>query len=266
MKRKLFSGILAAALCLLPILPVSAGATTRSVPIQVDGTLLSLSGDLRSGATYVALRSLLDAFGGWTLTWNSSNDSAVASGEGHTITASPEADTVTVDGRTYSGSVYVKNGRTFVPLRTTAAACGAAVEWDKCLGGAAVTSSGAKYNAVDLYWLAHIISAESQGESLTGQIAVGNVVLNRVKAPQFPNTIPGVVFDRVDGVQFQPVSLGTVFDVPTDLSVTAAKRALDGEKPVGKALYFYAPALSQGLWINANRTYYMTIGCHRFYL
>ena len=266
MKRKLFAGILAAALCLLPVLPVSAGASVRSVPIQVDGTQLSLSGDLSSGVTYVALRSLLDALGGWTLAWDSSAHAAVGSGGGHAITASPGADTVTVDGRTYSGVVYLKNGHTFVPLRTVAAACGAQVEWDKCLGGAAVTSPGAAYNAVELYWLARIISAESQGESLTGQIAVGNVVLNRVAAAQFPNTVPGVIFVRKDGVQFEPVSLGTVFDLPTALSVTAAKRALDGEKPVGKCLYFYAPALSQGLWINANRTYSMTIGCHRFYL
>lgn len=264
MKRKLFAGFLAAVLLILPIVP--SAAAVRTVPVQVDGTLLSLSGDLSSGVTYVALRSLLDAFGGWNLAWNSADKTAVASGGGHSIKASPAADTVTVDGRTYSGSVYVKSGRTYVPLRTTAAACGAKVEWDSCLGGAAVTSPGAKYNAVNLYWLARIISAESQGESLTGQIAVGNVVLNRVAAAQFPSTIRGVIFDRMDGVQFQPVSLGTVFDAPTTELVTAAKRALNGETPVGKCLYFYAPALSQGLWINANRTYYTTIGCHRFYL
>ena len=46
----------------------------------------------------------------------------------------------------------------------------------------------------------------------------------------------------------------------------AAKRALSGENVAGGAKYFYAPALSQGVWINANRTYLMTIGCHRFYL
>ena len=264
MKRKLFAGFLTVVLLMLPIVPAAAAA--RTVPVQVDGTLLSLSGDLSSGVTYVALWSLLDAFGGWNLAWNAADKTAVASGGGHSIKASPAADTVTVDGHTYSGSVYVKNGRTYVPLRTTAAACGAKVEWDSCLGGAAVTSPGAEYNAVNLYWLARIISAESQGEPLTGQIAVGNVVLNRVATAQFPNTIRGVIFDRVDGVQFQPVSLGTVFDAPTAESVTAAKRALNGEKPVGKCLYFYAPALSQGLWINANRTYYTTIGCHRFYL
>ena len=119
---------------------------------------------------------------------------------------------------------------------------------------------------MDLYWLSRIISAESRGETLTGQIAVGNVVLNRVKSAEFPNSIPAVIFDRKHDVQFTPVSNGTVYLPPTAQSVEAAKRALSGESTAGRAMYFYAPALSQGVWINANRTYLMTIGCHRFYL
>ena len=75
-----------------------------------------------------------------------------------------------------------------------------------------------------------------------------------------------MVFDRKNGVQFEPVSNGTIYKTPSSTAVEAAKRALDGERPVGEALYFYAPALSQGLWITANRTYLQTIGCHRFYL
>ena len=145
-------------------------------------------------------------------------------------------------------------------------AVGGGVAWDPYLGGAAVTSPGAEHDAMDLYWLSRIISAESQGESLTGQIAVGNVVLNRVKSAEFPNSIPAVIFDRKHDVQFTPVSNGTVYLPPTAQSVEAAKRALRGESTAGGAMYFYAPALSQGVWINANRTYLMTIGCHRFYL
>ena len=80
---------------------------------------------------------------------------------------------------------------------------------------------------------------------MTGQIAVGNVVLNRVAAKEFPNTIPAVIFDRKHDVQFTPVSNGTVYLPPTAKSVEAAKRVLNGENTAGKALYFYAPALSQ---------------------
>ena len=165
-----------------------------------------------------------------------------------------------------SGKVYVENGRTYVPLRLVCNLLGGSAVWDPYLGGAAVTSAGAAHDAADFYWLSRIISAESGGECLEGQIAVGNVVLNRVASREFPDTIPGVIFDRVDGVQFEPVSNGTVYKAPTAQATEAARRVLAGENVIGDALYFYAPALSQGLWINANRTYCKTIGCHRFYL
>ena len=144
-------------------------------------------------------------------------------------------------------------------------ALGCQVEWDPYLRGATVTSPGAAYDAGELYWLSRIICAESGAESMSGQIAVGNVILNRVRSGSFPNTVEGVIFDRKDAVQFEPVSNGRVYLPPTSQSVEAAKRALDGENVVGSALYFYAPALSQGTWINANRPYQQTIGCHRFY-
>ena len=191
---------------------------------------------------------------------------AEASSKQHRLTADPAADTVTVDGAEHEGNVYVANGRTYVPLRLVTNLLGGSAVWDAYLGGAAVTSADADYDATELYWLSRIISAESRGESMTGQIAVGNVVLNRAESEEFPDTIPGVIFDRVDAVQFEPVENGTVYNAPAESSVEAAMRVLDGEIAVEDAMYFYAPALSQGVWINRNRTYTTTIGCHRFYL
>ena len=159
----------------------------------------------------------------------------------------------------------VVEGRTYVPLRLTAEALGGSARWDPWLDGAAVTSPRAEYDAMDYYWLARIIHAESGGEALEGQIAVGNVVLNRVSSEDFPNSIPGVIFDTENGVQFEPVANGTVANEPTELSLEAARRALSGENTAGDALYFFAPALSQGTWIDSSRTYRQTIGCHRFY-
>ena len=264
MKRKLLCGLLAA--LTLTCATVKA-APSRVVPVQVDGTVLSQGVNyLQSGVTYVPLRGLLDAFGGWSVWWDSGQKTAVASSGSQSLTADPAGDTMTVNGRTYSGKVFVERGRTYIPLRILVTALGGKVAWDPYLGGAAVTSPGADHDAMDLYWLSRIISAESRGETLTGQIAVGNVVLNRVAASEFPDTIPAVIFDRKHDVQFTPISNGTVYLPPTAQSVEAAKRVLSGENTVGEALYFYAPALSQGVWINANRTYLMTIGCHRFYL
>lgn len=257
---RLLCGLLATAALSLP------ARAARTVPVQVDGTVLAAPARLEAGVTYVPLRTLLDTLGGWTVSWDSGQQAAVAVSGSSRLTASPSADTVRVDGETRAGKVYVENGRTYVPLRLAVNLLGGRAVWDPYLGGAAVTSARAAHDAVDLYWLSRIISAESRGESLTGQIAVGNVVLNRVEDGNFPGTIPAVIFDRVDGVQFEPVSNGTVYIAPTAQSVEAAKLALAGKDVVGAALYFYAPALSQGTWINANRTYLTTIGCHRFYL
>lgn len=243
---------------------IPAAGENRTVRVQVDGEILDSVNYIRDGVTYVPLRALLDAFGGWTLHWDGMQ--AVAESETGRLAANPALDAVTVNGNTYDGIVTVENGRTYVPLRLIATACGGAAVWDGIFGGAAVSSPDAVYDAEELYWLSHIISAESRGESLEGQIAVGNVVLNRVTSSEFPDTIREVVFDSKDAVQFEPVGNGTVYDAPVDTSVTAAKLALDGVNIVGKSMFFYAPALSEGLWINGNRTYYTTIGCHRFYL
>jgi len=252
-------GLLAAA-----SLSLSANAA-RVVPVQVDGNHLPGTAYLEQGVTYVPLRYLLDAFGGWTVTWDSEEQEAVAISGNSRLAASPEEGSIVIDDTSLSARVTVENGRTYVPLRMVTEALGGKAEWDPYLSGAAVTSADADYHAGDLYWLSRIICAESGAEPMEGQIAVGNVVLNRVASDEFPNSIPAVIFDRVDGVQFEPVENGTVYRTPTPQSVEAAMRVLDGENTIRDAMYFYAPALSQGIWINANRTYYKTIGCHRFY-
>lgn len=265
MKRTTLCGLMAAFALTWAALPGRASAA-RMVPVQVDGTVLPTVNYLTDGVTYVPLRSLMEAFGGWEVYWDSEKKVAVAQSSDLRLTANPAGDTITAGNRTYTGEVFIERGRTYVPVRLVTDLCGGSASWDRYLGGAAVTSPDAEHDASDLYWLSRIISAESQGETMEGQIAVGNVVLNRVEAEEFPDTIPSVIFDRKHDVQFTPVSNGTVFLSPTAQSVEAAKRTLNGENTVGQALYFYAPALSQGVWINANRTYLMTIGCHRFYL
>ena len=248
MKRKLLCTLLAAAslICAVPV--QAAAASERTVPVQVDGEILSGVSTLRAGVTYVPLRTLLESFGDWDVWWDAQSEAAKAATDGFHITADPAEGTIMVNGITYLGIVFVQNGRTYVPLRLLVTQLGGGVAWDPYLGGAAVSSPEAEYDAADLYWLSRIISAESRGESLKGQIAVGNVVLN-----------------RKNGTQFQPVDNGTVYQTPTALSVEAARQVLDGEVVLEDALYFYAPALSQGTWINSNRTYLTTIGCHRFY-
>lgn len=118
------------------------------------------------------------------------------------------------------------------------------------------------YSEEDLYWLSRIISAESKGEPMEGMIAVGNVILNRVRHPDFANTVKGVIFEEG---QFTPVKNGTVYDAPTAGAIEAAKRCLNGETVTSSALFFFNPAVSTSSWIKDNRPYLMTIGNHAFY-
>ena len=149
MKRKLLCGLLAA--LTLTCATVRA-APSRVVPVQVDGTVLSQGVNyLQSGVTYVPLRGLLNAFGGWSVWWDSGQKVAAAASGSQSITANPAKDTVTVNGRTYSGQVFVERGRTYIPLRIVVTALGGGVAWDPYLGGAAVTSPGAEHDAMDLY-------------------------------------------------------------------------------------------------------------------
>ncbi len=259
MKRKLLCGLLAAAALCLPV------EAARPAAVQVDGHLLNTTAYVAEGTTYAPLRDLLGAMGDWTVWWDRSTAAARAVSGGAQLSASPGGDTLTINGRCYACAVDVVDGRTYVPLRIITEALGGSVRWDPWLDGAAVTSAAAGYDAMDYYWLSHIICAESGGEELEGQIAVGNVVLNRVASPDFPDSIPGVIFDMENGVQFEPVANGTVLNQPTELSLEAARRALEGENTAGASLYFFAPSLSEGSWIDSSRSYQQTIGCHRFY-
>lgn len=259
---------LRAGLCALMAAALLAqpSAAARNVQVQVDGTLLPTRAYVDQGVTYIPLRSLLDAFGGWALDWDPDQQAAVATSSASRLVADPDGGTIELDGEVFEARVTVENGRTYVPLRQVTEALGGSAEWDPYLDGAAVTSPGAEYDAEDLYWLSRIIYAESGAEPQEGQIAVGNVVLNRVESRTFPDTIPGVIFDRTNGIQFEPVENGSVYRTPDRQSIDSAKAVLDGSDAIGEAMYFYAPALSQGIWVNANRTYHKTIGCHRFYL
>lgn len=266
MKRGFLQRVLAGAL-LLFALTVPARAARRSVPVQIDGETLTVSAYVDSGVTYVPLRALLKALDtGWSVWWDSQSREAAAVCGDLELRANPAEHTVQIGTKTYYGRVSVENGVTYVPLRLVCEALGCQVAWDPYLGGVAVTTAHAEFDAAELYWLSRIIYAESGAESMTGQIAVGNVILNRVESKEFPDSIPAVIFDRKNAVQFEPVANGRVYLEPSAASVEAAKRVLRGENVIGSALYFYAPALSQGVWINANCTYQQTIGCHRFYM
>ena len=261
MKGKKYLGLLLAVL-----LFASEAQAREDVTVTVGGE--TVPAFVEAGVTYVRLADLLEEMGGWETQWDHTSRTAWAETDLFTLDVPAQRSYVLADGFSFDtgGRSLLRAGRTYVPLRSMANLLGARVDfvdWDTPvrvldIGTASCTEE-------DFYWLCRIISAESKGESLLGQIAVGNVILNRAASSQFPNTVKGVVFDRKNGVQFEPVSNGSIYDEPTEQSILAARLVLAGVDAAGESLYFFNPALSKGQWVRANRTYDSTIGCHMFF-
>lgn len=124
------------------------------------------------------------------------------------------------------------------------------------------SSSGVKQSSSDLYLLAKCIYAEARGESYKGQVAVGAVILNRVKSPDFPNTIAGVIYQPW---AFTAVNDGQINLEPNQTAYNAAKDAMNGWDPTYGCLYYYNPATATSKWI-FSRQQVVKIGKHVFAL
>lgn len=126
--------------------------------------------------------------------------------------------------------------------------------------GSGTSSSTGGYSSSDVYLLARIISAEARGESYVGQVAVGAVVLNRVRHSSFPDSIAGVVYQSG---AFSAVRDSNWSVAPDDTAKKAARDAINGWDPTGGAIYYYNPAKTSNQWIRT-RPVVTTIGSHVF--
>ena len=126
--------------------------------------------------------------------------------------------------------------------------------------GSGESSSTGGYSSSDVYLLARIIGAEARGESYVGQVAVGAVVLNRVRHSSFPDSIAGVVYQSG---AFSAVRDSNWNVPPDDTAKKAARDAINGWDPTGGAIYYYNPAKTSNQWIRT-RPVVTTIGRHVF--
>ena len=105
---------------------------------------------------------------------------------------------------------------------------------------AALAAQTAAISTEELKLLANIIYCEAGSESYVGKVAVGNVIMNRVKSASQPNTITEVVYAKG---QFSPVRNGSLqralsSDKADAACYQAAIEALAGAQPVGGKLFF----------------------------
>lgn len=123
-------------------------------------------------------------------------------------------------------------------------------------------SYAATSNTSDIQLMARAINGEARGEPYEGQVAVGAVILNRVKSSKFPNTIAGVIYQSG---AFTAVSDGQI-NVPIEEGSTvykAAKDAMNGWDPTGGCIYYFNPNTATNKWI-WSRPQVKTIGKHIF--
>lgn len=122
------------------------------------------------------------------------------------------------------------------------------------------SSGSSASNSRDVTLLAQAINGEARGESYTGQVAVGAVILNRVKHSSFPNTVAGVIYQPG---AFTAVSDGQINLTPQTSCYNAARDALNGWDPTGGAIYYYNPVTATNQWIRT-RPIIIQIGKHVF--
>ena len=123
-------------------------------------------------------------------------------------------------------------------------------------------SFAASSNTSDIQLMARAINGEARGEPYEGQVAVGAVILNRVKSSQFPNTIAGVIYQSG---AFTAVADGQI-NVPIEEGSSvykAARDAMNGWDPTGGCIYYFNPDTATNKWI-WSRPQVKTIGKHIF--
>ena len=294
----MMSGIILCSFFALFALPVSAASSVR---IRIDGReATSIRARMINGTTYVPFRSFADTVTDGTVTWNAAKRTATLRTSDVTVTATVGKRGVQKNGISVSSTAQNRliGGTLYIPVRPIANALGYSVAWEHktytavltkksgtsggSTGGSAGGSAGgstaggntngntangstSSYTESELYWLSRIIEAEAGGEPYRGKLAVGTVVMNRVKSTSYPNTIYGVIFDRKYGVQFTPAYNGMIYKTPSASSIAAAKEVLNGYRVSGNIQFFLNPALASSKWFDQNLTYVMTIGNHRFY-
>ena len=190
-----------------------------------------------NGAVVTQIQTKLKSWGYYT----GSVDGVYGSGTERAVRAFQQKNGLTVDGKA--------GDQTLVAMGLSAGSGNS---------GNSGGSGGASGSQVDL--LARLISAEARGEPYSGQVAVGAVVLNRIKHPSFPNTLSGVIYQSgaftciTDGQFNQPVA---------ESAYRAARDALNGVDPSGGAIYYFNPSTATSSWI-WSRPLITVIGKHRF--
>ena len=226
-----------------------------------------------NGMTYVSLKVMsqqLDTTA--QVSWDHATGTVTVTTQALTLTAKEGQLYIVANDRYLymPEGVRVVDGQMFVCLDALAKAFGATTGWDGEAGTflvnrgtGAIVSGDEYYREDELFWLSRVIFAESGNQILEGKMAVGNVVLNRVNHPTWPDTIYGVISQRNQFSTFRNGRLGN--RIPNAESIIAAKLVLDnGVVDEVRDAYFFDTFLRSS-WAARNKAVLASIGGHRFY-
>ena len=260
--------------------PAAEGVSPQELTEQID-TALCVDGEYVSvevarvqhdGVTYVALAPMAKELDeSVQIGWDGSSSTVTVKSSKLSLTAKVGQPYIQANGRYLyvPEGVQMVGGKVTVPLSVLVKAFDARLSWDAASGTAvvnrgsgAIQSGDSYYNQDDLFWLSRIIQAECGNQPLEGRMAVGNVVLNRVKNPAFPSTVKGVLSQKNQFTTWKNGALAK--RTPNATSVIAAKLVLDGgEVESTKGATFFDSKSNS--WAARNKTCVAVIGNHKFY-
>lgn len=264
----------AALLGLLLLSSPAQGGGTEDLLLAIDGLYCARA--LTAGdACYVPVRALCTALG-LPMAWAGDETDFTLTLGSVTVTGKAGQEYLEADGRYLWAPEgwRVKDGELYLPLAASEKLFGARArrigrELRFATADMELLRGGEDYYALhvpadDFYWLCHIIHAEAGVEPMAGKIGVGNVVFNRIKSADFPDTVFEVIFDTEHAIQFEPISYSIIQEDPFDSDVIAACLVLEGADTVGDCTYFVNPDYGSA-WFDRALDFRLKIGSHNFY-
>ena len=244
MKKSIKKAAIAVLACALLVPALSLGVSeSKAENAQVITEEVSVAAVLRQGASGGEVKEVQRRLKLWGY-YKGSVDGVFGAGTKKAVIAFQKKNGLTADG---------------VVGQSTYKALGMNSSY-QALQGANTSSGTSGYTSSDVYLLAKTIYAEGRGEPYVGQVAIGAVIMNRIRSASFPNTISGVVYQKG---AFTAVDDGQINLTPNETAMKAARDAMNGWDPTGGALYYYNPAVATSAWIFDRQTV-TVIGKHVF--
>ena len=244
MKKSIKRAALAALACALLVPAVSLGVSkSRADESQAIIEEVASVAILRQGATGGEVKEVQRRLKLWGY-YNGTVDGVFGAGTKKAVVAFQKKNGLTADG--------VVGASTYKALGMNSSY--------QALQGANTSSGANGYTSSEVYLLAKTIYAEGRGEPYVGQVAIGAVIMNRIRNAAFPNSISGVVYQKG---AFTAVDDGQINLTPNQQSYNAARDALNGWDPTGGSIYYFNPNTATSSWI-WSRPQVTKIGKHIF--